>query len=67
MRIIGKKKTLYAVVAINVFWLFPIAVFAQRFPDYGPALVVLAFLPLLLVQFFFGAGQKRPRLNFQEN
>ena len=64
-RIIGKKKTLYAVVAINVFWLFPIAVFAQGFPDCGPALVVLAFMPLLLAQFFFGAGQKRPRFTLQ--
>lgn len=62
-RIIGSKKTLYGVFGINVFWLLPIAVFAQGFPDYGPLLIVLSFSPLLLAQFFCGAGQVKPRLN----
>ena len=66
-RTIGDKKTLYSIIAINIFWLLPIALFVQFFSEYGPLLVLLSYLPLLLVQFLCGAGQNKPRLTSLEN
>jgi hypothetical protein len=34
-------------LAINVMWLFPIALAVQRWPDHQLFLVFLAYLPLL--------------------
>jgi hypothetical protein len=34
-------------LAINVLWLFPIAIAVLAWPDYALFLVILAYLPLL--------------------
>jgi Fuc2NAc and GlcNAc transferase len=45
-------------LAINVFWLTPMAWFASVYPGYGWLLVVTAFLPLIIAQWRLGAGRR---------
>lgn len=61
-RAFGTVKTLIMVQAFNLFWLLPLACLAARMPEIGIALLSLAYAPLLVLQFLFGAGQLKPRL-----
>ncbi len=42
-------KVTCAVLIVNVFWLFPCAVFATRRPGLAAATVIVAFTPLVLL------------------
>ena len=61
-RAFGTVKTLMMVHAFNLLWLLPLACLAARMPEFGVVLLSLACLPLLVLQFLFGAGQLKPRL-----
>lgn len=52
----GHRPVTLAVVVINVFWLWPLAVFAALYPSLGLPLAVLACLPLCVVAARFRAG-----------
>lgn len=41
---------------INLLWLLPLAWFAALYPDYGLLLTLIAFVPLLILERFLGAG-----------
>ncbi len=56
-QIAGHRTTTLAVIAINVFWLWPWAVYVLRHPENGMIVSVLVYLPLILLARFFGAGQ----------
>lgn len=43
----GHRPVVLMLVAIVVFWLFPLALITGLFPKYGVLLVILAYLPLL--------------------
>lgn len=46
-------------LAINIFWLTPLAWLASEQPGYGALLVVVAYLPLCLLEWRVGAGHQR--------
>jgi Fuc2NAc and GlcNAc transferase len=45
-----------SVLAIDVFWLFPLAWLVFMYPGWGMLLTFIAFLPLILLAFYLGAG-----------
>jgi len=47
------------VLGINVLWLLPLAYFAQSLPTWGIGMVLIAWLPLVLLVFYFEVGQTR--------
>jgi len=61
-RAIGTQNTLFVVLAVNAFWLLPIAFIIVRNNDLGAGLLLLAYMPLLAFQFLAGAGQAMPRI-----
>ncbi len=63
MRRFGARQTLYVVWSINLFWLLPLALLADRFPDLSLYLLISAVLPLLVAEFLSGAGNLEPRLD----
>lgn len=50
----GKVTRLISV--INVFWLFPLALAAWRWPNLGPCFALVGYLPLVYVALLFDAG-----------
>jgi Fuc2NAc and GlcNAc transferase len=52
------KRALFGVLIINLFWLTPLMVVAQTMPDYIVIFVVVAFIPLVALALYFGAGSK---------
>ncbi len=50
------------VLAINVLWLFPLALLSVWYPQLGFPLLIIAYAPLLGLAIMVGAG-KRPELN----
>ena len=46
-----------AVLAINTFWLLPLAGLAVAFPPWELWLLALAWLPLIVIAFRLGAGR----------
>ena len=60
----GAARVLYGVLAVDVFWLLPVAGLAHRTPEIAVYLVIFAFIPLLVCQFLCGAGQLEPKLGF---
>ena len=63
-RKIGTHKTLWLTMVINLFWLLPMAVFAQRSPEWGFFLLLLAALPLVVKDWVSGAGIIEPRIRY---
>lgn len=61
-RAVGTRNTLFVILGINLIWLCPIALAATIAQDWGGLLLILAFLPILVFQFYCGAGQLTPRL-----
>lgn len=55
-RLRSHKKVTLAVLAVNVFWLFPCAFFSVFWPDSGHLLALLAYSPLVLCCVMVGAG-----------
>ena len=62
-RKLGTKNILFLTISINLLWLFPLAWFAHQFPDYGFLLLTLAVIPIVLKDWFSGAGKDEPRLH----
>lgn len=52
----GHRPVTIAVLLINVFWLWPLAAAAGRYPAWGAGLALLALLPLLLLAARYRAG-----------
>ena len=61
-RSMGTGHTLVLIGAIDLFWLLPLAAVAYAYPDMAAGLLVLAFVPLLVFQFYCGAGQPAPKV-----
>jgi Fuc2NAc and GlcNAc transferase len=51
------QRVTLTVAGVNLGWLVPCALLAQRNPDYAAALVPIAFAPLVLLAFVGGAGR----------
>jgi len=52
----GHKKVTISVVIVDLFWLFPLAIFSHFKPDFGLWITLLAFIPLIVVAFKLKAG-----------
>jgi Fuc2NAc and GlcNAc transferase len=50
------RRVTLAVLAVNVFWLLPMAMFAARFPARAPLFLATALAPLIVLAFAMGAG-----------
>jgi Fuc2NAc and GlcNAc transferase len=50
------RRVTLAVLAVNVFWLLPMAMFAARSPVHAPLLLATALGPLIVLAFAVGAG-----------
>jgi Fuc2NAc and GlcNAc transferase len=53
---------LTSIMGINVFWLFPLAVFTGNGIISGAAGVVIAYFPLILIAVIFNAGGARKQV-----
>jgi Fuc2NAc and GlcNAc transferase len=51
-------KVTLAVLAVNLVWLLPWALFASRLPAYAVACVIMAFAPLAVLALAVGAGRR---------
>jgi Fuc2NAc and GlcNAc transferase len=61
-RAVGTRKTLVIVGLCNVLYLLPLAAQAAISKDLGFVLVLLAYAPLIIVQYYCGAGQQTPKV-----
>lgn len=52
----GHEKVTISVIIINLFWLFPLAVFSHLKQDLGLWITLLAFIPLIALALKFKAG-----------
>jgi Fuc2NAc and GlcNAc transferase len=50
------RRVTLAVLAVNVAWLLPMAMFATRSPAHAPLLLAAALAPLIVLAFAVGAG-----------
>jgi Fuc2NAc and GlcNAc transferase len=50
------RRVTLAVLAVNVFWLLPMAMFAARSPAHAPLFLAAALAPLIVLAFAMGAG-----------
>jgi Fuc2NAc and GlcNAc transferase len=50
------RRVTLAVLAVNVFWLLPMALFAARFPSHAPLFLAAALTPLIVIALTMGAG-----------
>jgi Fuc2NAc and GlcNAc transferase len=55
----GHARTTAAYLAVNIFWLAPIARCANRWPESGSLLFVAAVCPLALAAWYFRAGTEQ--------
>lgn len=53
---IGHKKTTLAVILINLFWLFPLAILIYYKPDIGFLITIIALIPLIIMAIRLNAG-----------
>jgi len=53
----GHRPVLLAVLSINFIWLLPLAVVAQRFPRNGWLVTIAAYVPLIVLAVWAGAGR----------
>jgi Fuc2NAc and GlcNAc transferase len=51
-----------AVLTVNMLWLLPCAVLANRFPHYAAMLVLVALAPLVLLAVIAGSGRREENL-----
>jgi Fuc2NAc and GlcNAc transferase len=56
----GHRATTIAVLAINLFWLAPMAWVAWALPRFGLAALILAYAPLAILALRFNAGRPSP-------
>jgi len=52
----GHEKVTISVIIVDLFWLFPLAIFSHFKPDFGLWITLLAFIPLIVVAFKLKAG-----------
>jgi UDP-N-acetylmuramyl pentapeptide phosphotransferase/UDP-N-acetylglucosamine-1-phosphate transferase len=55
----GHRAVTLGTCAVNLAWLLPLALLADRVPAWGLPLLVLAWLPLVLLAVRVGAGRPR--------
>jgi len=53
----GHRKVTLSVTIINLFWLAPLAVLADTYPRNGFALLLLAWLPIVVLSYLFHSGE----------
>lgn len=58
-------KVSIGVVVINTVWLAPLAWISVLNPSYGWVLALIAYLPLLLICWFYSAGKQAGKTNFK--
>jgi Fuc2NAc and GlcNAc transferase len=61
-RKLGTTRTLLVVFACNTLWLLPLSSLATIAQDWASLLLILAYLPLLVIQYYCGAGTTTPRI-----
>ena len=61
-RAVGTQRTLLIVQTVNIVWLLPLAYLAALAEEWGLLLLILALTPMLIYQFYCGAGQRSSRL-----
>jgi len=61
-RAVGTSKTLLIVGVCNAVYLLPLAAQAAMSKGSGFGLLLLAYVPLIIVQYYCGAGQRTPKL-----
>ncbi len=61
-RAVGTSKALLIVGLCNAVYLLPLAALAAIIKDWGFGLVILVYLPLIIAQYYCGAGQTTPKL-----
>ncbi|MBT7879833.1 MAG: glycosyltransferase family 4 protein [Gammaproteobacteria bacterium] len=61
-RAFGTTSTLLLVFVSNTVWLLPLSALAAISEDWGFGLVILAYMPLIIAQYYCGAGQPTPKL-----
>lgn len=61
-RVFGGKIVLFSVLAINIFWLLPLAWLADEKENLGFLLFVLAYVPVAVLCWGCGSGQLNARL-----
>ncbi len=61
-RALGTGYTLFLIGGINMVWLLPLGIAAQVYPGFGLGLLLLASVPLVIFQYYCGAGQLSPRV-----
>ncbi len=65
-RAVGTQRTLFGLVLINTFWLFPLAFASSIFQELGVVLLGLAYLPIIIFQYYCGAGQPTSKFMARE-
>jgi Fuc2NAc and GlcNAc transferase len=65
-RAVGSQRTLFGLVLINTCWLFPLAFAASIFQELGAVLLGLAYLPIIIFQYYCGAGQPTSKFMARE-
>ncbi|MBS3963675.1 MAG: glycosyltransferase family 4 protein [Methylomonas sp.] len=56
----GHRAVLLAVWAIDVFWLLPLSLLVFKQPDYACYGLIVAYVPLIVLAWFFQAGVAEP-------
>lgn len=52
------RRVTLAVLAINLFWLYPMALLAMRLPNWASVVSGIAFVPLIILAWAIGSGRK---------
>ena len=55
-RLGGHRTVTLLYLAVNVFWLLPLAVVCVRYPQWAVAWAIIAYLPLIVLAIWLGAG-----------
>ena len=51
------SRVVLVVLAVDLFWLLPLAVLAVRYPAKGPVLAAIAYAPVIGCAWLAGAGR----------
>jgi Fuc2NAc and GlcNAc transferase len=60
----GTSKALVYSILVNVLWVLPMAVLAERLPEYGLVLLISAAIPIALADFMSGSGNNTARIKW---
>lgn len=56
-RLGSRRRLLLGVFAVNLFWLYPLALYVHHRPEWGPLTTLIAYLPLFALAWLIGAGR----------